>query len=254
MITLRTPEFEPNQVDFSIDGIKFTALNDGDHTRALTESDRVVLLKGWPFVEAELREIENLDISAMVEFGVWRGGSSVLWPLITNLDRYVGIDIQKLDVKWPPAVTSHPRWKAIRLYGEVSQDDRVKLDSILNTEFKRPLDLVIDDASHQYLPSRATFEICFPKLRAGGVYILEDWAWAHWAGDWQQPDHHWAGSPALSNLVFELTMASASRPDIIPQIKIMRGFVVVSRGPAALDESFSLDGVTLTRGRRLQPI
>jgi hypothetical protein len=36
----------------------------------------------------------------------------------------------------------------------------------------------------------------------GGAYLLEDWAWAHAAGDWQRSDHIW---PAIahSNLVFD---------------------------------------------------
>ena len=38
-----------------------------------------------------------------------------------------------------------------------------------------PLDLVIDDASHLYGPTMASFEVLFPRLRPGGLYVIEDW-------------------------------------------------------------------------------
>ena len=41
----------------------------------------------------------------------------------------------------------------------------------------RPLDLVMDDASHLGPQTRASFETLFPRLRAGGLYIIEDWSW-----------------------------------------------------------------------------
>jgi hypothetical protein len=55
-----------------------------------------------------------------------------------------------------------------------------------------PLDLVIDDASHLYGPSLATFETLFPALREGGLYVLEDWKTSlnfpcHGGGE--NPDH-----------------------------------------------------------------
>ena len=38
---------------------------------------------------------------------------------------------------------------------------------------------MIDDASHLYEPSLASFETLFPLLRPGGTYIIEDWKWEH---------------------------------------------------------------------------
>jgi hypothetical protein len=43
------------------------------------------------------------------------------------------------------------------------------------------LDLVVDDASHLLAPSTATFEMLFPRLRPGGLFLLEDWSEAHLA-------------------------------------------------------------------------
>ena len=46
------------------------------------------------------------------------------------------------------------------------------------------LDLVVDDASHLYEPSRASFEVLFPRLRRGGIYVIEDWSCQHRYADW----------------------------------------------------------------------
>ena len=44
--------------------------------------------------------------------------------------------------------------------------------------------------------------------------------WEHWPGSWQtseSPFH--SGTPALSTLIFELVMASASQPEVIASVK-----------------------------------
>jgi hypothetical protein len=45
-----------------------------------------------------------------------------------------------------------------------------QLEAIISTEFRyAPLDLVIDDASHQYEEARRSFEILFPRSRQCGL-------------------------------------------------------------------------------------
>lgn len=189
----------------------------------------------------------------MVEFGVFQGGSAVLWPLITDLEQYIGFDIKRTDFPYGDVVRNHPRFSCIELHGEVSQDDRARLETILAEDSTKPFDLIIDDASHQYHLSKATFNICFPMLRPGGVYLLEDWAWAHWP-EFQSNEHPWQSEPALSNLVFKLTMLAACRRDIIPLIKINRGSALIWRGPAKLDRNFSIDNLIVNRGRHVKLI
>jgi SAM-dependent methyltransferase len=248
------PQYEASGDGFRLGGIPFKVIVGGDYSRMSTDEDGVVLLKDWEFVERQLRELEGVDISRMLEVGIWQGGSAVLWPLIVPLEKYVGIDRKTDEIRFPRAVREHERFAAVSLYGGVSQDDRERLTEILDQEFDDPLDLIIDDASHQYRFSKATFNITFPRLRPGGVYVLEDWAWAHWGGKFQEPDHPWAGYPALTNLVFELVMAAASRQDVIARIKIVPGMVLLWRGEAELGHDFDLDHIIVCRGKRLQLI
>jgi hypothetical protein len=82
----------------------------------------------------------------------------------------------------------------IATYWGVDQGDAATLRSIVDKEFSGPLDLVIDDASHLYAPTKASFETLFPLLRPGGLYIIEDWAWAHWPAA-QSPTHRSPSAP-----------------------------------------------------------
>jgi cephalosporin hydroxylase len=58
-----------------------------------------------------------------------------------------------------------------------SQSDRKILEHIVRNDLANELDLVVDDASHTYEQTKASFEILFPLLHPGGIYVIEDWSW-----------------------------------------------------------------------------
>jgi hypothetical protein len=109
------------------------------------------------------------------------------------------------------------------------------------------LDLVIDDASHLLGPSQISFNTLFPYLRPGGVYIIEDWSWAHTT--WLDP---LPTETPLTRLVFDITMALPSRPGLIAELQINRDWAVVVRGDAEVDASeFDVSACYSERGRAL---
>ena len=68
----------------------------------------------------------------------------------------------------------------VRPYYGVNQADRGRLTELTVHEFgAEPLDLVIDDASHLLEETRSSFETLFPRLRPGGLYVIEDWPAHH---------------------------------------------------------------------------
>ena len=102
----------------------------------------------------------------------------------------MGIDSNPTDV--PPlreyCNTSHRKSRAGAFPG-VNQADRAALAQICGPAFAEvPIDLVVDDASHFYTETRETFRALFPRLRPGGIYIVEDWGWAHRPGDYWQKE------------------------------------------------------------------
>ena len=130
----------------------------------------------------------------------------------------------------------------------MSQTDRRRIEEIVQKEFgASPLDVVIDDASHLYKTTRRTFEIAFPLLRPGGLYVIEDWGWAHWPGSKLYP-----GQTALSMLIMELVMLCASRRDLVSDIRLFPTFAFIRKSPDAKPiADFALDGLYRKRGLEL---
>jgi hypothetical protein len=114
----------------------------------------------------------------MVEIGVREGGSTALMALAGRPSKLVAIEL----ADHAPALTDliEARDLPVRTYFGVDQGDRQRLTEILDNEFDGPIDLVVDDASHLYRPTLASFETIFPRLRPGhGVYVIEDWRWQY---------------------------------------------------------------------------
>src|SRR4051812_20409829 len=95
------------------------------------------------------------------------------------------------------------------------------------------LDLIVDDASHDLELTRASFNALFPRSRPGGVFVIEDWAWAHVGYGVARPD-----DTPLSVLVFEVLLGLAARPLVIEDTRVTRDWAVVRRGPEPLNGPF----------------
>jgi hypothetical protein len=133
----------------------------------------------------------------------------------------------------------------------IDQADATTMRSLISSGFGgAPLDLVVDDGCHFLEETRATFETVFPFLRPGGVYVIEDWSWAHTPGDFQEKGGLWPEKPALTLLLLELAMLCASRPDLVTSVEVTPGLVIVHKGSeAVVDTDFTLSANYLTAGR-----
>jgi len=106
----------------------------------------------------------------MLEIGVLAGGSMQMWrtyfgPLATIF----GIDIN-------PDCASYGG-----LAGQVrigSQDDPDFLRAVVAE--MGGIDIVLDDGSHVASHQRASFDVLFPLLNDGGLYVIEDLHTAYW--------------------------------------------------------------------------
>ncbi len=125
--------------------------------------------------------------------------------------------------------------------------------------------MVIDDCSHQLAATRSSFETLFPRLRHGGLYVIEDWNADHLmrdavaaalrkrieAGDESVKDAL-RGSfgkardeerrAPLSQPAIEFVLARAGSGDVVEDVVVDEFWVTVRRGPGELDpDSFRLD-------------
>jgi len=187
----------------------------------------------------------------ILELGIYKGGSAVFLDRVYSPKKLVCVDyMQEPSAALTRYIREEKTGDRIKTYYGTDQADKQRLKKIIDTEFDGPIDIVIDDASHWYEESRASFEAIFPVMRPGGLFLLEDWTWAH-GPDAQKPDHYWAQKKALTNLVFQMTMAHAESMAIIQRMMFLTGLVLVEKGPARLPRDWTLDAYERPRGKEL---
>ncbi|MBV9555250.1 MAG: class I SAM-dependent methyltransferase [Alphaproteobacteria bacterium] len=255
-----------SETKFVVDGLEFRS--DLDSYTEQTTPTSVVILKESRLLREYLDFLAAHDIANVFEFGVWQGGSPLFYALATDARKIVAIDHLHKGPRPPEADHDDVLARAyknpaldeiieqrgiadrVKLHFSVSQDDRKAVSGIIDHEFgDAALDLVIDDASHYYAHSRTSFETAFPRLREGGLYIIEDWQWAH--SPHYQSGGTFEGRPALTNLVFELLVAYGSHPDLFWNMVVRDWFVAVQKGSKPLAGDFKLDDLLRMRGKQL---
>lgn len=170
------------------------------------------------------------------ELGIFDGGSAVLWYEIFHPEKLVAIDVADREDSpyFREYVRSRDLAERICTYWRVNQADKDRLRRIVAEEFDGGPDLVIDDCSHLYAPTLASFEALFPLMSPGGLYVIEDWAWAHWPESGTL-EHGWAAEQPLTDFVFKLVEAAgSSHRGLIQGLTIGAGFVVIERGSGAI--------------------
>ena len=213
---------------FVINGMKFCLIRQ-NFNDARTTKDSVALIKNRGMIDRYKSLIRENAVTNILEFGIFEGGSALLLAAIEERIKFVGIDIRPPSPAVLGLIRDHGLKDRIKLYYNTSQGDAARVQTIIQTEFPgQRLDMIIDDASHQYELSRASFEASFHYLKSGGLYLIEDWAWAHWEEPYQT--QQWTDMPALTNLVFELVMLCGSRPDIISEMSVQKAIAIFRKG------------------------
>jgi hypothetical protein len=111
----------------------------------------------------------------LLEIGVHKGGSLLLWRDYFPLGAVVGIDISLPKNYQPP--------ERIQVF-KGSQTDLQFLSDVANKTAPNGFDLIIDDASHLGELTKITFWHLFDNhLKPGGLYVIEDWVTGYW-DDW----------------------------------------------------------------------
>lgn len=103
----------------------------------------------------------------VLEVGVQSGASLRMWKQYFPKAQIYGVDFYDL------GVMDEDRIKIFR--GE-SSDPKVLEEALL----QGPFDIIIDDASHQNEPTLKCFEYLFPRMKPGGVYVIEDTTCMYW--------------------------------------------------------------------------
>jgi hypothetical protein len=155
----------------------------------------------------------------LLELGVLKGGSLLLWRDYFERGLIVGLDLNPVRVEDPTG--------RIRVYtGE--QHDTELLDRIARECAPEGFDIIIDDCSHIGSLARASFWHLFENhLKSGGLYVIEDWGTGYW-DSW--PDgvryrerHERRHSPARHKISGALTKVHES--GLARRLPFVRGLV-----------------------------
>jgi hypothetical protein len=210
---------------FELGGIEFVC-------RALkagfpSTPERMLLVKSRWQAEWYEQFLRHLRPQSVVEVGTFDGASLAMCAEIAQPQRLVGVDLRSEPSSALAAYIERRGLEdRVRPYYGVDQIDAARLNEILDGEFgDEQVDLVVDDASHALGATQRTFDILFPRVKPGGVYLLEDW-----------PTHRLPQiTDPLAPLVFELVLACSESPDAVAAVEVNRNYVVVRRGEHALE-------------------
>ncbi|MBN1472365.1 MAG: hypothetical protein JW925_11330 [Syntrophaceae bacterium] len=116
-------------------------------------------------------DIKNENIT-LLELGIFRGESLLLWENYFSNGKIIGIDIKTANV---PS-------KSGRIFEfQGYQQDTDFLDAVARECASGGFDIIIDDASHIGDISKITFWHLFDNhLKPGGIYVIEDWRTGYW--------------------------------------------------------------------------
>ena len=223
-------------------------LRDYDDTEDKKDASSLVLRKPRYMVERYVALQERFAKANVLELGIHRGGSTALLALLLRPKKLVAVDIAPApSAELTEFLVGSKLGDSIHPFYGVDQADRTRLGEILSAEFgEEPLDLVIDDASHLLRETTESFNVVFPRLRPGGLFVLEDWSAEHSlehaiARDEEvlariAADTEWRPPPIpMSRLLLEIVLGAGSAPEVFAHVELMQGWAAVERGKAALD-------------------
>jgi predicted O-methyltransferase YrrM len=239
--------------------------------RQPTKPDRICLRKNRRFTDRYLALKDEFKHCRMVEVGVDQGGSTSFFTKLLQPEALLAIELSNQPVETVMNfLAEHDPQKRVHIHWGVDQSDPVEVPRLVETTFAdQPLDLVVDDASHLLIPTTATFEMLFPRLRPGGLYIIEDWSHRHTMEYGMKQaisantDSKIAKDLAaglkpevefempMSLLICQLTIASGYRPDLVTEVRTTRGFCEIRRGTADIASGTPVSDYIGYVGRRV---
>jgi demethylmacrocin O-methyltransferase len=107
----------------------------------------------------------------LLELGILGGGSLQMWRDYFQKGIIIGFDREPFMADYGDRVF-------------FKQGDQGDPGAFRWIKDEWPFDIIIDDCAHQGALARASFNILFPHLKPGGIYVVEDWGTGYWGSAW----------------------------------------------------------------------
>ncbi len=159
----------------------------------------------WDIYHRHLKKYRGTPV-VVVEFGIQYGGSSQMWR------EYFGPDAKIYGVDIDPRCKAWEEESFQVFIGDQGDPDFLRriADEI------GPVDVVIEDGGHFPLHQITTFEVFYPRIRRGGVFLIEDLHTSYWkdyGGKLGQPGTFMEYAKALTD---KLNAWHSEEPDFAP--------------------------------------
>ena len=185
-----------------------------------------------------MQVFDDIQPKNIVELGIFHGGSTAFLDTYCQPDRLAAIDIQAdVPVALTDYCTRNQATERIQVHCGVDQGDKPLINLLIDKQFAgTPIDLVLDDASHLLQPTRSSFECLFPKLRPGGLYIIEDWNWEffftrHLYSEEKKP---------MAHLIMDLAVTRTLHPEAFAAMAFDYSKITITKGDKELPVDYRL--------------
>lgn len=163
------------------------------------------------------------------------GGSLAMWHSYFPRAEIYGLDIERKD-------DSLRFGQRVKIF-QGSQSDEVALNRVLADS--GTLDLVIDDGSHRASDILASFGFLFPKVRPGGMYVIEDLQTSYWpkfGGGYPPPRDVVTAIELLKSLVDALHHEEADLAGDLAMLGRTIGGIHVHHNIAFIEAAVNMEG------------
>jgi len=234
-----------NDQRFTINGRTFNCCEIHQFNNRFPASEHVIW-KSRDMIDAFLKYTGKQAFRNVLELGIARGGSTIWLNELLNPAKLVAVDIAATPVEALEKyrVESGRTEQLVTYYG-VDQKNEQMLRKICAVEFDdEPIDLIVDDASHYLQETLISFNCLFPRLRTGGLYVIEDWTWSLHLKELAQPplreavERAFADKEPLPALVCYIILAAAG--NIIDGVYVDSHNTYVRRGSGRCGAHFDV--------------
>jgi SAM-dependent methyltransferase len=181
----------------------------------------------------------------ILELGVHRGDSLEMLADYFPAALVLGVDANEMNLTFSTT--------RIKTYQGLQDDTKLHAKVMAENNISA-FDLIIDDCSHIGSLAAVSFQSLFPKLKPGGLYLIEDWGAGYWP-KWPEGalfdanlhfkhengifPSHWHGLPGfLKQLMDEVAMPDiTSRRGSGRQIPSLLEFMHIYQGIAVLKKA-----------------
>jgi hypothetical protein len=125
--------------------------------------------------EKYLSHLKDQPIT-FLEIGFWHGDSARMWDEYFSKAQLHFIDIDKVAFNYMHGLSAR---STLHIADQGNRQDLQNFIAKTNTSF----DVILDDGGHHMHQQILSFQILFPLIKPGGLYIIEDLHTSYWS-DW----------------------------------------------------------------------